>query len=134
MKAIEENITKPAFTSKVRFIYLAERSKFKASSFAGILGGFRQFSDITLNFFEPDKHTVTGIKKLFFQDSTRQFRKYMILSNYKKRKINSGKYDLNVEELATVYHFPGEAVTANTLNRVQSKKATPPSNLPIIES
>jgi hypothetical protein len=134
LKAIEASLTKPAFTTKVRLVYLAELDKFKSSSIAGVLGGFRQYSDITLNYFEVDSYSVTDVKKWFNQASTQKFRKNILFDNYRRRKITSGKYNLNVEELATIYHFPGESVTATTLTRVNSKKATPPQDLPIINS
>jgi hypothetical protein len=38
---------------------------------------------------------------------------------------------LNSEELATIFHFPGQVAAAPTLYRVPSKKGQAPSNLPI---
>lgn len=38
---------------------------------------------------------------------------------------------LNTEELATLYHFPTSTTQTPTLDRVQSKKAEAPANLPI---
>jgi hypothetical protein len=38
---------------------------------------------------------------------------------------------LNTEELATIFHFPGQVAGTPTLERVPSKKAEAPSNLPI---
>jgi hypothetical protein len=38
---------------------------------------------------------------------------------------------LNSEELATIFHFPGQAVPTPSLTRIQSKKSGAPSNLPI---
>jgi hypothetical protein len=38
---------------------------------------------------------------------------------------------LNVEELATLYHFPGEVAATPTLPRIDSTKSSSPSNLPI---
>jgi len=37
---------------------------------------------------------------------------------------------LNVEELATMWHFPGQILKVPTLERIESKEASPPSNLP----
>lgn len=38
---------------------------------------------------------------------------------------------LNVEELATIFHFPGQVSQAPSFRRIESKVAKPPSNLPI---
>lgn len=38
---------------------------------------------------------------------------------------------LNVEELATLWHFPGQILKVPTLERIESKEASPPTNLPI---
>lgn len=38
---------------------------------------------------------------------------------------------LNVEELATIWHFPGQILKVPTLERIESKEAAPPTNLPI---
>ena len=37
---------------------------------------------------------------------------------------------MNVEELATLWHFPGQILRVPTLERIESKEASPPSNLP----
>ncbi|MFA7285465.1 MAG: hypothetical protein WC011_01270 [Candidatus Paceibacterota bacterium] len=37
---------------------------------------------------------------------------------------------LNVEEIATLWHFPGQILKIPTLERVESKEASPPTNLP----
>jgi hypothetical protein len=37
---------------------------------------------------------------------------------------------LNTEELATLWHFPGQILKIPTLERIESKEATPPPNLP----
>lgn len=40
-------------------------------------------------------------------------------------------YVLNTEELATIWHFPGQILKVPTLTRIESKEASPPPNLPI---
>ncbi len=37
---------------------------------------------------------------------------------------------LNVEEIATLWHFPGQILKVPTLERIESKEASPPTNLP----
>jgi hypothetical protein len=38
---------------------------------------------------------------------------------------------LSIEELATIWHFPGQILKVPTLERIESKEASPPPNLPI---
>jgi hypothetical protein len=38
---------------------------------------------------------------------------------------------LNVEEIATMWHFPGQIMRVPSLERIESKEASPPTNLPI---
>ncbi len=40
-------------------------------------------------------------------------------------------YVLNTEELATLWHFPGQILKVPTLERIESKEASPPTNLPV---
>ena len=44
--------------------------------------------------------------------------------------IHHQTYVLNVEELATLWHFPGQILKVPTLERIESKEASPPTNLP----
>ncbi|MBP9839417.1 MAG: hypothetical protein KBC44_00355 [Candidatus Pacebacteria bacterium] len=37
---------------------------------------------------------------------------------------------LNLEEIATIWHFPGQILKVPTLERIESKEASPPPNLP----
>jgi len=62
-----------------------------------------------------------------------------LLDAYKRRSffnvpykhLNGKPYILTVEELATIFHFPGATTTTPTLTRVPSKKAEAPANLPV---
>jgi len=50
-----------------------------------------------------------------------------IFPNYFHHKT----FVLNVEELATLWHFPGQILKVPTLERIESKEASPPTNLPV---
>ena len=45
--------------------------------------------------------------------------------------IHPPTYVLNTEELATLWHFPGQIMRVPSLERIESKEASPPPNLPI---
>lgn len=44
--------------------------------------------------------------------------------------VNLSGFTLNLEELATLYHFPGEVAATPTLPRIDSVKSSSPANLP----
>ncbi|MDP2789290.1 MAG: hypothetical protein Q8O46_04610 [bacterium] len=44
--------------------------------------------------------------------------------------VHQKTYVLNSEELATLWHFPGQILKVPTLERIESKEASPPTNLP----
>lgn len=52
-------------------------------------------------------------------------------SSYSKDNSNKGKFILNAEELATVFHLPGQVASVPSLKRIGSTKAEPPINLPL---
>ena len=113
------------------------------NSTAGMIGSMRQFgfvgSNTVLNGIRPNKF-IPGIVYPWedFLDIRRIENQKLHLDAFKRRsffnvpyKHMMGKpYILTVEELATLFHFPGAAVTTPTLTRVPSKKAEAPSNLP----
>jgi hypothetical protein len=53
------------------------------------------------------------------------------LSGFVKAYVHHETYVLNTEELATLWHFPGQILKVPTLERIESKEASPPTNLPI---
>ncbi len=47
-----------------------------------------------------------------------------------KAYVHHQTFVLNVEELATMWHFPGQILKVPTLERIESREASPPPNLP----
>jgi hypothetical protein len=52
------------------------------------------------------------------------------LSSILKPYFHPETFVLNAEELATMWHFPGQILKVPTLERIESKEASPPPNLP----
>lgn len=76
-----------------------------------------------------------GIPERFFHD-LREALKIRILSidpDHVKYKGSGdeNRFILNTEELATIYHFPGQTASSPALKRIASTKAEPPVNLPL---
>lgn len=47
-----------------------------------------------------------------------------------KAYVHHKTFVLNTEEIATIWHFPGQILKVPTLERIESKEASPPTNLP----
>ncbi len=138
IEALERSISKNAFDTGVRLIYTAPKDIFKTSNISGAVGSVMHFSSQNLNGFRTSNWT--GGKYTFpWQDRKKKkttLEKKEMLDAYKHRQFFYRPYKkkffvLNVEELATVFHFPGQVSTTPTYSRIESKKAEAPANLPI---
>jgi hypothetical protein len=146
--AIERSVSKISFDTGVRMIYLAEKSVYDSGYVGAMTGSFKQYNSPDLNGFKPAWTTSFDYPWQDFKGNKVKVLKEEILEAYKERdffwreRINFtgifGKkvvdrdvFVLNTEELATIFHFPGKVASTPSLRRVESKKATPPANLPI---
>jgi hypothetical protein len=113
-----------------------------------MLGSFKQFNAPNLNGFKPEH--LTKVKYEWMDRSGKKVQEIKgdFLDAYKDRAYfwrplkkfrmllppvvkDRKKFILNTEELATIYHYPGRVSGTPSVERVQSKKAVPPSNLPM---
>ncbi|MFN3301487.1 MAG: hypothetical protein ACK413_00455 [Patescibacteria group bacterium] len=135
--AIQRKISKIGFRTKIRIIYLAKKEVYDVHrAIPGILGAFNQFNTLDMNGFKPDDYVKT-VASGFSLNPRRQIAKKQneILRAYKERSFRRGSngYILNIEELATIYHFPVATVEAPLIKKTTSKKGEPPFALPIKE-
>lgn len=138
LEAIQMKANKIGYNCKIRAIYLADKTAMnKAKGVNGFVGYMKQFAAMNLNGFMPDgKKTATSTA--YFQAAKRlNRRKNRIIRAYASRSGWLGRtpYILNVEELATIWHFPLDAVTkAPLLQRSASRKVEAPMSLPFGEA
>lgn len=156
LKAVEENLSKPAFDTLIRFIYLTDKATF-SDSFPrrGIVGAFNQYAALNLNSFKKNYGMETRAriwkKPHVFPKTRVEYRKARLLLNYQKREVppetsmgklitsylfnwnkSSKRFKMNTKCLATVYHVPTAVVlTEPHLKHLESKKAGPPAGLAI---
>lgn len=135
VEAIQRKTSKIAFECKNRFIYVAKKEVLnKGKVVNGFVGFIKQFTDIDTNGLKPDL-TTTGTRANYFFKNTRiNTRKRKIMSAYKSRSgtVGKKKYILNIEELATLWHFPmSSVVKAPLIQKAPGRKAEPPMSLPI---
>jgi hypothetical protein len=154
-EAIQNKISKIAFATKIRLIYLAEKDVFsKERGITGIISSFNTVNTLDLNGLSPEKKVFSSAKHPYKTAGSKE----AILEAYRRRAcywetkpkglkriikktadfltINIKKYQkkniLNIEELATLYHFPvmGSG-RAPLIKKTGSKKGEPPFFLPV---
>ncbi|KKQ76685.1 MAG: hypothetical protein US98_C0029G0002 [Parcubacteria group bacterium GW2011_GWC1_38_6] len=140
VQAIEQKISKFAYSCHVRTIYLGTKDAFFKPRSRAIYGFFKATSSENLGGLKPMKITMTKSKEiwLWFLDKRLTFLKKRKLIRYYRGRWTpffprpGGTYILNTEELATLYHFPSAGVApTSSVERVETRKREAPSGLPI---
>jgi hypothetical protein len=115
-------------------VYLAEKEVMnKGKVFGGFVGYMKQFTATDLNGLKPDMDRTGTSTAYFFRDRHLNVKKNHVFKNYVKRSVPGGRSPsyLNVEELATLWHFPIEGVVkAPLIQKTAGRKAEPPMSLP----
>lgn len=130
IEAIEKNIAKVGFDVNIRGVYIAHRDVFNKTAFNDVTSAFRQFSTQNLNAIEL-KNAAVPSKKRLFKNRREHFEKKLLLSNYYSRHKSNKSFIFSIEELATIFHFPGKIVSSPTIQRIETKKGEPPVGLPM---
>jgi len=138
VQAIENKASKLAFETFMRFVYIGKKDVFFKPRVKVALDFTAGINIANLNGFKPWKKTLPKIvPPAIARDRIVYLRKKRLFRRYIRRlsplfPAPGGTFIFNIEELATVFHFPGQTM-APTLNlsRIEAKKAGPPENLPI---
>lgn len=148
IEALERSVAKLSFDVGIRTMYIAEKNTFEGGNIGAMIGSFNQFNSPELNGFKLSYLSKTKYQWMDPSGKKTKLIKTQMLDAYKdrayfwrKKKVypvllpskyeHRQKFVLNTEELATIFHFPGRVSATPTVERVISKKATPPPNLPI---
>lgn len=139
--AIEQSLSKLPFDAGIRAMYIAEKDKYRKSSEAGINGLLANFGGPTLNSFKKTKapgfdypwQDLSGKKTAKQKKELLELYQYrsFFVKEYIPEGYKDAPYVMTTEELATVYHFPGQVARTPNLARISAKKVEPPTNLPI---
>ena len=132
VEAIQNKLSKIGFKSKFRMIYWGRKEVFsKGRGIAAVIGAIKQFNTLDMNGFKPDANAKTAATGLFPKKNLAK-KQIAFLNNYQKRNFYAGAngYILNIEELATLFHFPMRTVKAPLLKRAETRRAEPPVTLP----
>ena len=160
VKGATAKMAKLGFDTGIRICYVAKKESFSMDNRRNIRLIFRQYANpfsnqlVRLNntqadaysgYFPASPKTVMLLanrmlheyrERAFFHLPMRHhlFNKHTVfwpLSIWLKPYLHPETFVLNVEELATMWHFPGQILKVPSFERIESKEAAPPSNLPI---
>ena len=159
IKGAGRKMTKLGFDTGIRVCYMAKKEVFSMNSRRNIRLIFRQYSnpfsnalyrinsaqaDAYSGWFMASPKTVMILanrmlneyrERAFFHLPMRHhlFSEHTVqfpLSIFLKPYFHHKTFVLNVEELATIWHFPGQILRVPGLERIESKESAPPTNLP----
>ncbi len=137
IEGIEEKISKIGLKSKIRLLYAARKQVFNpARCVEGFVGAMNQFHVQSSNGVVPALSTHAHYDR---KHTKSNHLKSSFVKAFKGRKMkwhDVGGYMLNIEELATIWHFPLPFVKTPLLHKSGYKRSEPPAGLPteILES
>lgn len=118
---------------KIRVLYVARKNTFVKVERTGMVKGvLNQFTNLNLNKFTVHIPSVPK-DDYFWMRLVYTTKQHRLMSAYQRRSFGVGAtpFFLNVEELATIWHFPAITIKAPFVKKSESKRAEPPSGLPI---
>lgn len=131
--AVEEKIAKIGFKSKLRVLYAGRIDVYKGDRYTdSFVGAISQFSVQNRNALIPYMQTHSHYDTKHHSKSFLWKRTFV--KTFKKRKERWKKcrgYILNIEELATIWHFPLPFVKAPLVSKSGAKRGEPPMGLPV---
>ncbi|MBI2552655.1 hypothetical protein HYW17_05145 [Candidatus Uhrbacteria bacterium] len=134
IQALEDKAAKLGFHTKIRAVYLARHEIFsKPRAVYGLIGAIKQLNTEDMNSLKPELKKVGTHTKYLWKEMRKNWRKVKVMRAYKFRSNWRGMrgYILNVEELATIWHFPvAESVKTPLVKKAESKRGEPPYELP----
>ncbi len=117
IEAIREKINKKIFRTNIRLISSAKDKDRAEQILSHLEGSFGQFSGLSFNGFKTNRVKKRRLQKFFFDFSFRNFSARQSIF-------------LNLEELASIYHFPSYFVETPYIKSQKSSFAPPPVDLP----
>jgi hypothetical protein len=128
LEGVEKKVGKSGFDVTLRVISLAEDKTIANSHLQNVVSSFEQFTDVNYNRFKKRKFK-----------SSRNITDDFIYRRLSAVNIHIPLFDipiyrntslLNIEELATIFHFPGKEVQTPNIVWLESRKAAAPVNVP----
>lgn len=115
LKGIESKVVKLGYSVSIRLIAIGPSATIAQTRIDSALGAFKQFNTNHLNSFDVSA---------MWTDAS-------YLRMFRSRKVSANQFRLNVEEIASLFHFPDESVQTPNIDWAGSKLGEPPQNLPL---
>ena len=128
LEKVEKKTAKPGFDVAIRVVSIAKDKTSSEAHLRNVVAAFEQFTNLKYNRFK--KRSFISPKKLvdnfiFRKLSVREwFIPLLDIALYRSCSV------LNVEELATVFHFPNKEVQTPNILWLYARRSTAPTNLP----
>lgn len=134
-EAVERHQGKFGFDVGIRTIY-ASKESLRAITKVGVGNSIKQFGAPGMNGFKTLQTSGFNNPWEDFRSFRTKRRQKQMFKYFRERAYfyppaNRPPMVMTTEELATVYHFPGQVVTTPSLGRIPSKRGEPPVNLPL---
>jgi hypothetical protein len=135
-EAIARKIKKLGLKTTIRFMAIERRGETQQGMMSIVfltLSYLRQFNDQLLQSTKPEPSSRTFSIYGMFKGIKTNYRKRLLWEHYHHLEQNHHAPTMNIEELATMFHFPITAVSGTGLEKIESKKGSPPATLPVLE-
>lgn len=133
LEAIDSKASKIGFECKIRLAYISPKEDYSVPRvISSVFGALKQFSTLDLNSFKPDNKTKTSTNYWFTKYRNNRRRETLIRAcKSRSGAVGYKAFILNIEELASLWHFPGMEIRTPLLHRTEVKKSEAPNSLPI---
>lgn len=134
LEAVQMKLSKIGFYTKIRMVYSGRRDVFSKGRVTAIKGAFSQFGSLDMNQLKGYSRVIPK-SDYFYQRWNVNTKKSNLVRAYKGRSgCGATPYILNVEELATLFHFPMMDIKAPLVSKTEAKRSEPPAKLPTEET
>jgi len=139
LKFIGRKISKPAFETLIRFIYIAPKDIYNPGVAMSFMSYFSQYSTGHLNFFRPNVKTLTSAKwykwPYIFPKKREKNKKRKLLYKYRARFLPEESLIGRIMESSILSPELDKKASISTLTapvteRIESKKISPPAYIP----
>lgn len=130
IEAIEMKANKKGFESKINFVYIGRSNIFTMANVSATMGIISQFANLNMNSLKPDGKMTTKAY-YFFAKARKAFKQRTLMRMMRTRSFWEPGDILNIEELATLFHFPTIGVKSPMTPYMETRKGGPPVDLPL---